>query len=119
MWTARISSNRYFAVAIVRDTFPIPAWGQLQIHSLLTWKSIILFPTGAIARSAAYFGQGTGDIVYDEVQCNGTEARLQDCPRVGIGSIDCFHFEDAGVECQGKHLACVWAMLIYSPGFNN
>ena len=84
-----------------------------------SWKSIILFPTGAIARSAAYFGQGTGDIVYDEVQCNGTEARLQDCPRVGIGLIDCFHFEDAGVECQGKHLTCVWAMLIYSPGFNN
>ena len=56
--------------------------------------------TGAVARSRAFFGQGTGAILLDNVQCTGTEARLVDCPNNGIGSHNCLHFEDAGVVCS-------------------
>ena len=55
--------------------------------------------TGAIARSRAFFGQGSGTIVLDNVQCAGTETRLIDCPANPIGIHNCAHSEDAGVTC--------------------
>ena len=48
----------------------------------------------------ATFGSGSGRIWLDNVRCNGSEARLIDCPADPIGSHDCGHSEDAGVRCQ-------------------
>ena len=52
----------------------------------------------------AYFGQGQGDIYLENVQCNGSEAMLDDCPASDIGVHDCDHTEDAGVRCQGTYV---------------
>lgn len=48
------------------------------------------------------FTTGDGNIWLDEVNCIGTEARLIDCPARPLGQHDCFHDEDAGVECLRK-----------------
>ena len=61
-------------------------------------------PTGAIARSRAFFGQGTGPIQLDNVQCSGTENRLQDCSL--LRTHNCAHSEDAGVTCLGLFREC-------------
>ena len=58
---------------------------------------------GSRAFGNAYFGQGTGPIVLDDVECNPTvHRRLLECPSL-IGPLqhNCNHFEDAGVACSG------------------
>ena len=51
------------------------------------------------APGQAAFGEGSGPILYDNVACSGTEARLVDCPNAGIGIHNCAHADDAGVVC--------------------
>ena len=52
------------------------------------------------ALGEAYFGAGSGPIHYDDVTCTGTETRLADCAHNGVGVHNCFHGEDAGVQCD-------------------
>ena len=54
---------------------------------------------GATGQSFAHFGQGTGPIQLDNVQCTGTETQLRDCSL--IRTHNCAHYEDAGVTCVG------------------
>ena len=55
----------------------------------------------AIAYSGAWFGLGSGPIHLDDVRCTGSEAALVNCSYDPI-TTDCSHYEDAGVQCQGK-----------------
>ena len=52
------------------------------------------------AYHGAYFGQGIGPIWLDDVQCTGSETHFINCTNRGIGTHDCRHIEDAGVNCQ-------------------
>ena len=55
---------------------------------------------GALGRAA--FGEGSGPIWYANVNCNGREANLTQCPSAGLGGYNCFHSEDAGVICASE-----------------
>ena len=54
----------------------------------------------ARAYDSAHFGEGSGYIHLDDVQCNGTEPAVLDCNHRPIDSENCNHSEDAGVLCQ-------------------
>ena len=54
----------------------------------------------ATAYSRAYFGQGNGSIVLDDVVCVGNETRLVDCRYSAIHN--CVHGEDAGISCKAE-----------------
>ncbi|XP_030851606.1 deleted in malignant brain tumors 1 protein-like [Strongylocentrotus purpuratus] len=56
---------------------------------------------GAVAAlPRARFGQGSGDIFLDGVQCNGTKTSLRYCQHKGIGVHHCTHEGDASVICK-------------------
>ncbi|KAF1557050.1 Deleted in malignant brain tumors 1 protein, partial [Eudyptula albosignata] len=53
------------------------------------------------AVGSAYFGQGLGDILLDNVKCSRNEVFLSHCKHSGWRIHNCAHYEDAGVVCSG------------------
>ena len=59
-----------------------------------------------VRRSSSIYGNGSGELVLSDLNCNGTEANLVECsisrlPRVIMENRVCDHSEDAGVRCGG------------------
>ena len=65
-----------------------------------SYSLLFFVHTGAVAFGNARFGQGTGPITLDNVQCTGNEGRLFDCRNNGLGNHNCIHSEDASVRCN-------------------
>ena len=54
------------------------------------------------ARGSAHFGEGSGFILLDNVNCVGRESSIFDCRHRVFSEHDCEHYEDAGVVCYGE-----------------
>ena len=70
-------------------SFPIAE--QLSCYTVLT--------TGATAHTGAYFGEGSGPIHLDFVQCSGSEYNLTEC-EIRNDHIRSNYSSDVGVKCQ-------------------
>ena len=73
-------------------------------------NNFILQCTGGIAYNNAHFGAGSGPIFLDDVQCTSSSSQLLACPSRPILSHNCFHSDDAGVGCEGKHICHVFEL---------
>ena len=61
------------------------------------------FPNAVDAYQSAHYGQGTGQIWLDDVNCLGNESSLFSCRHGGVRSHNCGHGEDASVRCKGEN----------------
>ena len=59
------------------------------------------YPDVVTAPRSAHYGEGTGPIWLDNVQCIGNESDLFECGHDGVGNRNCEHNKDASAECLG------------------
>ena len=99
-------------------------WFYFCLHFLFCFLTLCKILTGNAMRAdgGASFGEGSEDVLINNVQCVGNEATLQDCPHELISSTICDHGQDAGVVCSksGKfqmHTNEMW--ICGNPRFTN
>uniref|UniRef100_A0A8C6TW21 SRCR domain-containing protein n=1 Tax=Neogobius melanostomus TaxID=47308 RepID=A0A8C6TW21_9GOBI len=75
------------------------------------------------APQSAHFGQGSGQIWLDDVQCSGSETYLIGCAHNGLGKHNCLHAKDAGVVCEensvrlsGSNSRCSGRVEVFHSG---
>ena len=98
------------AVRLVNGTGPHE--GRVEIFDKGTWGTVcdnywskddgvvvcrqLGYPGVQKVYKNARFGEGTGPILLDNLQCKGSESNLTQCRN---GEVNCDHSEDAGVTC--------------------
>ncbi|XP_062874910.1 galectin-3-binding protein A-like [Trichomycterus rosablanca] len=61
------------------------------------------FPGAVSAKVGETYGQGSGPIWLDDINCKGSESFLSSCHFKDWGVTDCSHKEDAGVVCESDN----------------
>ena len=64
------------------------------------------------APTSADFGQGSGQIWLDDVDCQGHETSIERCSHSGWDNHNCGHSEDASVICSSEYDYKLTFMLI-------
>ena len=57
-------------------------------------------------KKGTYYGQGSGEILLDDVVCTETESSLLHCQHPGVHNHNCRHSKDIGIKCASMKL-CV------------
>ena len=69
-----------------------------EIASFFVLITILILFIGTEYFGQANYGEGTGRIWLNNVQCTGSERTLMDCASNKVNS--CTHAQDSGVRCQ-------------------
>ena len=123
-----MNSNTYYTFFTTVDEFqPLPMrlvdglydyQGRIEIEYYGTWGTVCddsfnLYSGNVVCRRLGFIAArsiltnvapGIGNIWLDDVRCIGNEVSLELCPHSGFGTHSCWHIEDVGVECIGKHI---------------
>uniref|UniRef100_A0A9L0RGP7 Scavenger receptor cysteine-rich domain-containing protein DMBT1 n=1 Tax=Equus caballus TaxID=9796 RepID=A0A9L0RGP7_HORSE len=105
--------------------------GRVEIHHNGTWGTVCddLWDLPAahvvcqqlgcgvalMAPGSSLFGDSSGPIFLDDVQCTGSETSLGRCHHRGLSVHNCGHHEDAGVVCSGPEAAPASAPTVDLP----
>ncbi|XP_078416712.1 scavenger receptor cysteine-rich type 1 protein M130-like [Cetorhinus maximus] len=89
------------------EVFYNGTWGTVCSESLnrhdaeVICKQLQCGPLSSIEYSARSFGEGSGRIWLDEIECISHESTIWQCRTDPWGQHNCNHREDAGVLCSG------------------
>ncbi|KAM6397301.1 macrophage receptor MARCO [Pluvialis apricaria] len=83
------------------EIFHQGSWGTICDDGWGTQDATVVCRMLGYSRAVSAFTAtaGTGQIWLDDVNCNGSENSIFDCPKPNWGVHNCSHNEDAGVEC--------------------
>ena len=95
---------------------PDEASGRVEVYYKGTWRTICDnswdindahvvcrqrgFRYALNAYGSAHYGEGTGPILLNNVNCSGFESLLLSCAHSGFGNHNCNHSQDASVRCE-------------------
>ena len=93
-------------------------WGTIcDDHWDITSATVVCKQLGFLdaisAVGSAEFGEGSGPIHLDDVNCVGNETTLINCSARPIKEHNCAHSEDAGVRCNPQ-ASCKYAKCEYN-----
>ena len=66
----------------------------------MIYNTLLVEISGTEVLGGGSFGEGTGRIWLDSVQCTGSERRLINCDTDSSGVKMCTHDQDVGVRCS-------------------
>uniref|UniRef100_A0A8C1R695 Uncharacterized protein n=1 Tax=Cyprinus carpio TaxID=7962 RepID=A0A8C1R695_CYPCA len=106
----------------VRLVGDLPSSGRVEVYHDGQWGTVcddgwelaeaqvvcrqLGFPGAISVKPGGQYGEGSGPIWLDDMNCKGSESSLSDCSFKGWGVTDCSHKEDAGVVCEtGKNIS--------------
>ena len=108
-----MKSNVLYIVRLVNG--PTKYEGRVEVHHNGVWGTVcddfwdlndaqvvcseLVYGKAVAARRGAFYGQGSGQIWLDDVNCVGTEWSIGNCSHRGWGIEDCSHYKDASVKC--------------------
>ncbi|KAG1928705.1 BTB/POZ domain-containing protein 17-like [Pimephales promelas] len=100
----------------VRLVGDLPSSGRVEIYHDGQWGTVcddgwdlaeaqvvcrqMGFPGAISVTPGGQYGEGSGPIWLDDMNCSGSESLLSECCFKGWGVTDCTHKEDAGVTCD-------------------
>ena len=79
-------------------------------HNFNQFLPSLLKGARAVSRSA--YGVGEGPILFDDVECSGSEQMLVQCPHGGISNHNCLPIDIAGVVCSPTSNATIGKQII-------
>ena len=78
---------------------------------------VVLFLSGSVIRSGAYYGQGSGPVL-GHFSCRGNEYSLYDCNKYFTYYISsCTHYDDVSVDCEGRRFVLIKCSKILKFSF--
>ena len=99
------------------EVFHDGQWGTVCDDSWDNYDaSVMCFQLGygsiGTAMGNAEYGEGSGEIWLDDVNCDGSESGIEKCGHGGWKQHNCGHGEDAGVRCYSGLFHCIFSFFI-------
>ncbi len=69
---------------------------------IIALPDVCIHHTDAVAITEQIYGHTIGPIVWDDVQCDGTESNLTECRRSEVRVHNCELNQGVAVSCPGK-----------------
>ncbi|XP_048008837.1 galectin-3-binding protein A-like [Megalobrama amblycephala] len=115
-WTLFDEQSKPKREGRVRLVGDLPSSGRVEIYHDGQWGTVcddgwdlaeaqvvcrqMGFPGAISVAPGGQYGEGSGPIWLDDMNCRGSESLLSECCFKGWGVTDCSHKEDAGVVCE-------------------